>query len=261
MGWKMKIKDCCALVTGGASGLGEAVVRSLTGAGARVAVLDMDSERGNQLSAELGDSAIFCRTDIASETDVEQAVADMKSAFGTVHVVVNCAGIGGSVKIVGRDGVMPMETFNTRVQVNLIGTFTVIRAAAPVMMENPPNEEGERGVIINTASIAAFDGQVGQSAYASTKGGIVSMTLPLTREFAPNGIRVMAILPGIANTPLLARNSQEVLDRLAKQVPFPPRLAKPEEFAALARHIVENPYLNGESIRLDGGLRMGFGRK
>ncbi|MBU2648656.1 SDR family NAD(P)-dependent oxidoreductase [bacterium] len=257
----MKIEQCTALVTGAASGLGEATTRALVTSGARVAMLDMDGERGDRISTELGDNVIFCRADISSESDLDQAIAAIKAAFGTLHIVVNCAGLGGSVKIVGRDGIMPMEMFTSRVNVNLIGTFTVIRAAAPLMMENSPNEEGERGVIINTASIAAFDGQVGQSAYASTKGGIVSMTLPLTREFAPNGIRVMAILPGIADTPLLAKNSPEVLDRLAKQVPFPPRLAKPSEFAALACHIVENPYLNGESIRLDGGLRMGFGRK
>lgn len=257
----MKIEDCSALVTGGASGLGEATVRALVKAGANVTILDMDTQRGEQLAVELGDNAIFCKADISVEAEVDRAVSEMRAAFGTVHVVVNCAGIGGSVKIVGRDGIMPLEWFASRVQVNLTGTFTVIRATAPVMMENEPNEEGERGVFVNTSSIAAFDGQVGQSAYASTKGGIVSMTLPLTREFAPNGIRVMAIMPGIADTPLLRNNPPEVLERLAKQVPFPARLAKSEEFAGLACHIIENPYLNGESIRLDGGLRMGFGRK
>lgn len=257
----MKIEGCSALVTGGASGLGEATVRALAKAGASVTIVDMDTDRGEALSTELGENAIFCKADISSEREVDQAVAEMKAAFGTVHIVVNCAGAGGSVKIVGRDGVMPLDLFASKVNVNLVGTFAVIRATAPIMMENEPNEEGERGIFVNTASIAAFDGQVGQSAYASTKGGIVSMTLPLTREFAPNGIRVMAIMPGIADTPLLRRNPPEVLERLAKQVPFPARLAKSEEFAALACHIVENPYLNGESIRLDGGMRMGFGRK
>ena len=257
----MKIEQCTAMITGAASGIGETTTRQMVKAGARVAMLDLNAERGERIAAELGDAAIFCQTDVSCESDMEKTVAKVKETLGTVHIVVNCAGIGGSVKIVGRDGVMPMEAFNSRVQVNLVGTFTVIRAAAPMMMENEPNEEGERGVIINTASIAAFDGQIGQSAYASTKGGIVSMTLPLTREFARNGIRVMAILPGIVNTPLLAKNPPEVLDNLAKQVPFPPRLGKPEEFASLACHIVENTYLNGESIRLDGGLRMGFGRK
>lgn len=257
----MDIAKCSALVTGAASGLGEATVRALVKSGAKVTMLDLDESRGAKIANELGDSVIFCKTDISSESDIDNAVAKMKEAFGTVHIVVSCAGIGGSVKIVGRDGIMPVDLFATRVKVNLTGTFMIIRATAPLMMENQPNEEGERGVIINTASIAAQDGQVGQSAYASTKGGIVSMTLPLTREFAPNGIRVMAILPGIANTPLLSRNPQKLLDRLAAQVPFPPRLAKPEEFASLALHIMENTYLNGEAIRLDGGLRMGFGRK
>lgn len=257
----MKINECSVVITGAASGLGESTARAMVSAGARVAMIDMNAERGEKISAELGDTVIFCRADISSESDMDKTMAAVKESFGTVHIVVNCAGIGGSVKVVGRDGVMPMADFNGKVTVNLIGTFTVIRAAAPMMMENEPNEEGERGVFINTASIAAFDGQVGQSAYASTKGGIVSMALPLAREFAPNGIRVMTILPGIVNTPLLAKNSPEVLERLAKQVPFPPRLGKPEEFASLACHIAENTYLNGESIRLDGGLRMGFGRR
>jgi NAD(P)-dependent dehydrogenase (short-subunit alcohol dehydrogenase family) len=257
----MKIEQCTAMITGAASGIGEATTRQMVKAGARVVMIDLNAEKGKQIAAELGDAVIFCQADVSSESDMDSVVAEAKTSFGTAHIVVNCAGIGGSVKVVGRDGVMPMESFSSRVKVNLIGTFAVIRAAAPMMMENEPNEEGERGVIINTASIAAFDGQIGQSAYASTKGGIVSMTLPLTREFARNGIRVMAILPGIVNTPLLAKNTPEVLDNLAKQVPFPPRLGKPEEFASLACHIVDNPYLNGESIRLDGGLRMGFGRK
>jgi len=165
------------------------------------------------------------------------------------------------MRIVGKHGIMPLEWFATRVNVNLIGTFNIIRAAAPLMIGNVPNEEGERGVFINTASIAAFDGQIGQSAYASSKGGIVSMALPLAREFANNGIRVMSILPGIMDTPLLAKNPPHVLEQLAKQVPFPPRLGKPTEFAKLACHIIENPYLNGEAIRMDGALRMGFNRK
>jgi 3-hydroxyacyl-CoA dehydrogenase / 3-hydroxy-2-methylbutyryl-CoA dehydrogenase len=257
----MEIKDSVAVVTGGASGLGEATVRALVAAGSKVALLDLDGEKGEKLADELGDSAIYCSVDIALENEMDATVERIKDSFKTINIVVNCAGIGGSVKVVGKGGVISMEQFSRVVQVNLMGTFNVIRATASTMMENPPNEEGERGVYINTASIAAFDGQVGQASYSSSKGGITSMALPLAREFAPNGIRVMSILPGIINTPLLARNSETVLERLAKQVPFPPRLGKPKEFAALACHIVENPYLNGESIRLDGALRMGFGRK
>ncbi len=192
---------------------------------------------------------------------MDEVVEKIKEAFGTIHVVVNCAGIGGSVKIVGKEGIMPVESFNRTIQVNLVGTFNVIRATASTLMDNRANEEGERGVYINTSSIAATDGQVGQSAYSSSKGGIISMTLTLAREFAHDGIRIMTILPGIFHTPLLAKNPQKVLDRLSQQVPFPPRLGKPEEFASLVCHIIQNPYLNGECIRLDGGLRMGFGRK
>ena len=192
---------------------------------------------------------------------MDETVEKIKETFGTFHTVVNCAGIGGSLKIVGKEGIMPLERFNRWIQINLIGTFNVIRATAATLMENTPNAEGERGVYINTASSAAFDGQVGQAGYSSSKGGVVSLTLTLAREFANNGIRIMAILPGIINTPMLAQLPQEIRDRLARQVPFPPRLGKPSEYASLACHIVENPYLNGEFIRLDGGLRMGFGRK
>ncbi|MCP4752375.1 MAG: SDR family NAD(P)-dependent oxidoreductase [Proteobacteria bacterium] len=257
----MDIKNKKAIVTGGASGLGEATVRALVESGAQVAVIDMDAERGEQLAAELGESTVFFPVDISGEKEMDETVEKIKDAFGTVHIVVSCAGIGGSVKVVGKEGVVPLERFNRVVQVNLVGTFNVIRATASTFMENEPNDEGERGVYINTASIAAFDGQVGQASYASSKGGITSMALTLAREFAPNGIRVMTILPGIMHTPLLARNPEKVLERLAKQVPFPSRLGKAEEFASLACHIVQNPYLNGEFIRLDGGLRMGFNRK
>jgi len=257
----MDTKKSVAVITGGASGLGEACVRAITAGGGRVAILDLNKERGEALSSELGEAAEFFCLDVANTEAAEKVVGQIKSHFGTLHSVINCAGMGGSMKILGKEGIMPMEWFSTRVNINLIGTFNLIRGAAPVMMENTPNEEGERGVFINTASIAAFDGQIGQSAYASSKGGIVSMALPLAREFANNGIRVMSILPGIMDTPLLAKNPPHVLEQLAKQVPFPPRLGKPAEFAKLACHIIENPYLNGESIRLDGALRMGFNRK
>ncbi len=257
----MEIKGSKAIITGGASGLGEATARALVGSGGQVALIDLDQEKGKALATELGDAAIFCPGDVIQEKEMDAVVEKIKEAFGTFHIVVNCAGIGGSVKIVGKEGIMPLERFNHTVQVNLHGTFIVIRATAPTLMENDPNEEGERGVYINTSSIAAFDGQVGQAAYSASKGGVVSMTLTLAREFASNGIRIMTILPGIMDTPLLGELPEMVRERLGKQVPFPPRLGKPVEFASLACHIVQNPYLNGEFIRLDGGLRMGFGRK
>jgi len=257
----MEIRNSVSIVTGGASGLGEATARALVGKGGKVALLDLNAERGEKISAELGDAALFFPLNVARTDEVDEVVKRIKGVLGSIHTVINCAGIGGSKKIAGKEGIMPIEWFTSRVEINLVGTFNVIRAAAPSMMENIPNAEGERGVCINTASVAAFDGQVGQSAYAASKGGIVSMTLSLAREFANDGIRVMSIVPGIMDTPLLAKNTPKVLERLAQQVPFPPRLGKPEEYASLACHIIENPYLNGEFIRLDGALRMGFGRK
>ena len=257
----MDIKNTTSIVTGAASGLGEATARAMVGSGGKAALVDLDKEKGEQLAAELGDAAAFFQGDVTQEKQMDETVERIKETFGTFHTVVNCAGIGGSLKIVGKEGIMPLERFNRWIQINLIGTFNVIRATAATLMENTPNAEGERGVYINTASIAAFDGQVGQAGYSSSKGGVVSLTLTLAREFANNGIRIMAILPGIINTPMLAQQPQEIRDRLARQVPFPPRLGKPSEYASLACHIVENPYLNGEFIRLDGGLRMGFGRK
>jgi len=257
----MDIGNSAAIITGGASGLGEATARALVAKGGRVALIDLDRERGEKLVAELGDAAVFCPGDVSNEKEVEGIVDKVKEAFGTFQIVLNCAGVGGDIKVVGRDGVMPLEAFNRTIQINLIGTFNVIRATASTLMENNPDDKGERGVYINTASIAAQDGQVGQAAYSSSKGGIVSMTLTLAREFANNGIRIMTILPGIMDTPLLAQLPEKIRERLALQVPFPPRLGEPSEFASLACHIVENTYLNGEHIRLDGGLRMGFGRK
>ena len=257
----MDIENSVAIITGGASGLGEATARALVAKGGRVALIDLDRERGEKLVAELGDAAVFCPGDVSSEKEVEGIVDKVKEAFGAFQIVLNCAGVGGDIKVVGRDGVMPLEAFNRTIQINLIGTFNVIRATASTLMENNPDGKGERGIYINTASIAAQDGQVGQAAYSSSKGGIVSMTLTLAREFANNGIRIMTILPGIMDTPLLAQLPEKIRERLALQVPFPPRLGEPSEFASLACHIVENTYLNGEHIRLDGGLRMGFGRK
>jgi len=257
----MEINDTISIITGGASGLGEATARALIHAGGRVALTDLNREKGEALADELGDAARFFALDVARHEEVDAVVEKIKKAFGTFHIVVNCAGIGGSVKIVGKDGVMPVELFNDTVNVNLGGTFNVIRATASTLMENRPNGDGERGVYVNTASIAAFDGQVGQAAYSASKGGIVSMTLTLAREFARDGIRIMTILPGIFDTPLLAELPEPVRERLGKQVPYPPRLGKPTEFASLVCHIIHNSYLNGEFIRLDGGLRMGFGRK
>ena len=257
----MEIKSKKSIIVGGGSGLGEATARALVKLSGRVAIIDVDKEKGEKLVGELGDAAIFFPADVSNEKEMDVTVEKIKETFGSFHSVINCAGIGGSVKIVGKEGILSVERYNRWIQVNLVGTFNAIRATAPTLMENTPNEEGERGVYVNTSSGAAIDGQVGQSAYSASKGGIVSMTLPLAREFANDGIRVMTILPGIFNTPLLAKNSEKILERLSKQVPFPPRLGKPAEFASLVCQIVQNPYLNGECIRLDGGGRMGFGRK
>ncbi len=257
----MEIRNSVAIITGGVSGLGAAVARTLIDGGARVALLDLNRELGERMAVTLGDSTMFFPVNVADHGEVDAAVEKIKGALGTFHIVVNCAGIGGSVKIVGKEGVVSPDWFSDIVNVNLVGTFNLLRATAPILMENTPNEEGERGVYINTSSIAAFDGQVGQSAYSASKGGVVSMTLTMTREFANNGIRIMTILPGLFDTPLLGKLPEDVRERLGRQVPFPPRLGRPEEFASLARHIINNPYLNGECIRLDGGLRMGFGRK
>ncbi len=212
----MEIKNSVAVITGGASGLGEATARSIVKAGGKVALLDLDEERGPKLAEELGKTALFFPADVTQEEGMDRVVEKIKTAFGTFQAVVNCAGIGGSVKVVGKEGVMPLERFNRTVQINLIGTFNVIRATASTLMANNPNEEGERGVYINTASIAAFDGQIGQAAYSSSKGGVVSLSLTLAREFANNGIRIMAILPGIMETPMMIR-----LDEVQKGAPGP----------------------------------------
>jgi len=257
----METKDRVALVTGGASGLGKATAQALVEKGARVAILDLNPELGEKSATELGGGSIFVSANVADHAAVDRAVETVLSAFGTIHIVANCAGIGASVKILGKNGLVAPEWFTNIVNVNLVGTFNLIRSTISSMVENTPNGNGERGVYINTASVAATDGQIGQAAYAASKGGIVSMTLALAREFANNGIRIMTILPGIFDTPLLGRLNQQAKERLNKQVPFPARLGHVNEFAALAMHIIDNPYLNGESIRLDGALRMGFGRK
>jgi NAD(P)-dependent dehydrogenase (short-subunit alcohol dehydrogenase family) len=252
----MKTSGIVAVVTGGASGLGEATARALAEGGARISILDLNEEGGNRLASELGKGAVFCRTDVTDEASVQAAIDRTMGAFGAIHVAVNCAGIGWPSKVLGKDGPMPMDLFNKVLQINLIGTVHVIRLAAQQMLKNSPNEEGERGVVINTSSTASFEGQIGQASYSASKAAINGMTLTIAREFAQHGIRVMTIAPGLFRTPLLMALPEKVLDALGHMVPFPNRLGKPVEFGILARHIVENPMLNGEVIRLDGALRM-----
>ncbi len=252
----MNIKDCRAIVTGGASGLGLACIRKLVAGGGRAAILDLDAARGEKLAAESGGSVIFARTDVTSEDDVVSAIGKAVEAFGAINTVINCAGVGDPGKMLSKKGPLPLSSFDRIVRINLIGTFNVSRLAVAQMVNNTANEEGEKGVIINTASVAAFDGQIGQPAYSASKAGIVGMTLPMARECAGYGIRVMTIAPGIFDTPLLASLPEPARDALGKMVPFPPRLGRPDEFAALSMHIIENPMLNGEVIRLDGALRM-----
>ena len=255
----MQLQDKGVLVTGGASGLGEACVRLLTQAGAKVVIADLNSDAGIALSTEhshTGLSTLFAKTDVTDEESMRAAVRDAVETFGGLHVLINCAGIGVAERVLGKNGPHDLRSFSKVIQVNLIGTFNAIRLAAAVMTENVPNEEGERGVIINTASVAAFDGQIGQAAYSASKGGIVGMTLPIARELARFGIRVNTIAPGIFDTPLLGALPEPARISLGQQVPFPPRLGRPSEYAALAKHIIENVMLNGEVIRLDGGIRM-----
>lgn len=255
----MDISGASALVTGGASGLGRATARRLYAAGASVVLVDLPSSGGLAFAAELGDNARFVPGDV---TDPEQVAAAVEAAMaaGPLRVAVNCAGIATPGKVLGRNGVLPLDDFARVIQVNLIGTFNVCRLAAQAMAETEPVESGstrERGVIINTASVAAFDGQIGQPAYAASKGGVAAMTLPLARELARHLIRVVTIAPGIFETPMMAGLPQDAQDSLASQVPHPSRLGRPDEYASLAAHIIENQMLNGETIRLDGAIRMG----
>ena len=253
----MNLQNTSTLITGGASGLGEACARRFAGQGAKVVIADLNTERGASLAMELGEGARFIRTDVTSEADVQSAVAMAREAFGALQIAVNCAGIVAGERTVGKDGPHALDVFERVIRINLIGTFNVIRLAAAAMQSNQPNADDERGVIINTASIAAFDGQIGQAAYAASKGGIASMTLPIARDLSRSGIRVLTIAPGIMNTPMMDMLPQTVRDSLAQQVPFPARLGQADEYAHLAQAIVENPYLNGEVIRLDGAIRMG----
>jgi NAD(P)-dependent dehydrogenase (short-subunit alcohol dehydrogenase family) len=252
----MKLSDSVVVVTGGASGLGAACVKRFHAGGARVVICDLDNAKGEALAAELGQRARFIRTDVTSEADATAAIELAKSAFGGVHGLINCAGIGPAERVLGRNGPHRLESFTRTVQINLVGTFNMIRLAVAAMASGDPNAAGERGVIVNTASAAAYDGQIGQAGYSASKAGVVGMTLPIARELARNGIRVMTIAPGLFFTPMMQSMPQEVQDSLGKSVPFPPRLGQPDEFAALAQHIIENEMLNGETIRLDGALRM-----
>lgn len=260
----MDIRGAVALVTGGASGLGAATARRLFDAGAAVVLLDLPSSSGEAFAAELtasgsGSKAVFVPADVTDEAQVQAAV-DAATGLGPLRIVVNCAGVATPGKVLGRDGVLPLESFTKVIQINLVGTFNVVRLAAAAMAATEPvtTELGgsERGVIINTASVAAFDGQIGQPAYAASKGAVAAMTLPLARELARSLIRVMAIAPGIFETPMLAGLPQEAQDSLGQQVPHPARLGRPAEYANLVAHIVENAMLNGETIRLDGAIRM-----
>lgn len=252
----MRITEVSAIVTGGASGLGEAVVRAIVAGGGRAAVLDLADEKGESLVKELGASVIYCKTDVCSGEDVSRAVTKTAETFGTVNVAVNSAGISAIGKTVGKKGPADLTQFERTIQINLVGTFNVIRLAAARMSENVPNGEGERGVIVNTASVAAFDGQVGQAAYAASKAGVVGMTLPIARDLASLGIRNTTVAPGIFDTPMMSSLPEDVRRSLGETVPFPPRLGRPEEFAILVTHIIENTMINGETIRLDGALRM-----
>jgi len=252
----MQLGEHVFLVTGGASGLGEACARRFAAAGGRVVVADLNDAAGARLAAELGASVRFVHTDVTQESSVQQAVDLAVAEFGGLHGAVNCAGIGVAERTLGRRGPHPLADFARVIGVNLIGTFNAIRLAAAAIARGEPNAAGERGVIINTASVAAFDGQIGQAAYAASKGGIVGMTLPIARDLARDGIRVVTIAPGIFDTPLLGGLPEAARQSLGAQVPFPSRLGRPAEFAALAQHIVENEMLNGEVIRLDGAIRM-----
>lgn len=253
----MQIKDKVFLVTGAGSGLGAATARVLAEAGAKVVLADLNVAAGEKLASELGAMTCFVETDVASESSAVNAKNTAISRFGALHGLVNCAGIAPAEKVLGKEGPHRLESFAKVININLIGTFNMIRLAAEAMMNNEPDAGGERGVIVNTASVAAYEGQLGQAAYAASKGGIVALTLPVARELARGGIRCVTIAPGIMETPMLLGMPPEVQESLGKMVPFPSRMGKPAEYAALVRHIAENSYLNGEVIRLDGAIRMG----
>jgi NAD(P)-dependent dehydrogenase (short-subunit alcohol dehydrogenase family) len=253
----MEIRGSTALVTGGGSGLGEATARALAARGASVGILDLERSNGAAVAKQLGSQALFLPSDVTDEAGVASAVERVTAEFGALRVVVSCAGIGTPGRVVDKQGApLDLGSFRRVIEVNLIGTFNVLRLAAARMRENEPNAAGERGVVINTASIAAYEGQIGQAAYAASKGGVVGLTLPVARDLAASGIRVCTIAPGLFGTPMLMGLPEPAREALAASIPFPPRLGDPSEYAALACHIAENPMLNGEVIRLDGALRM-----
>ncbi|WP_040206129.1 3-hydroxyacyl-CoA dehydrogenase [Neobacillus jeddahensis] len=252
----MQIHTCRAIVTGGASGLGEASVRRIVEGGGKVVIIDQSEEKGGKLVTELGEAVLFLRADVTKEEEIQEAINKAVDYMGSVNTVINCAGIGIAEKVLAKKGVHNLALFSRVIQVNLIGTFNVIRLATEKMASNVGNAEKEQGVIINTASVAAYDGQIGQAAYSASKGGIVGMTLPIARELARYGIRVMTIAPGLFHTPMFDTLPEEARDALGKMIPFPPRLGYPSEYAQLVQSIIENPMLNGETIRLDGAIRM-----
>jgi len=252
----MELKGKVAIISGGASGLGRATAERFYAQGASVVLLDREQSDGAKVAQGLGERALFSPSDVTSAELVQKSLTAAVEKFGALHIAVNCAGVGTAARTLSKTGPMDLELFKHVITVNLVGSFNVLRLAAEKMAQNQPNEEGERGVIINTASVAAFDGQIGQAAYAASKGGIVSMTLPTARDLSKNGIRVMTIAPGLFDTPMMAMLPEETRKALGESVPFPPRLGRPSEYALLAEQIVLNPMMNGEVIRLDGALRM-----
>ena len=252
----MEINGKVSVVTGGASGLGEATVKSLVAAGAKVAILDNNAEQGNKAANQLGDNALFCETDVTLEDSVQSAIEITYNTFGAIHIAVSCAGVLFPAKVISKKGLFPMDRFNTVIQVNLMGTMNLIRLAGIKMQENRPTEDGEVGVIINTASVAAFEGQIGHAAYSASKGGVASMTLPIAREFAEYGIRVVSIAPGLFQTPMMMGVPESARNSLAEKVAFPKRFGYPHEYAHLVKCIIENAMLNGCTIRLDAAFRM-----
>ena len=252
----MQLDQVKAIVTGGASGLGNAVAKHLVAHGGKVALFDVNEEKGQAAAKELGDSTRFHKTDVTSEDGVTTNVAAAREAMGGLNVVMNCAGILGAGRVLGKEGPMPLKNFAGTVMVNLVGSFNVAKAGAALVQSNEPGEDGERGVIVNTASVAAYEGQIGQAAYSASKAGVVGMTLPIARDLSREGIRVVTIAPGLFMTPMLARLPQAAQESLGAQVPFPPRLGRPSEYALLVSQIFANPMLNGETIRLDGAIRM-----
>ena len=253
----MQIQQSTFLIAGGGSGLGAATARMLVANGGNVIIADVNKDAGEKMAVELGAKATFIETNVCDEVSVQAAVDLAKSAFGGLHGAVNCAGVAPGERVVGKNGPHSLANFRRAIEINLIGTFNVIRLAANAMSTQTPNASGERGVIVNTSSVASFEGQIGQAAYAASKAGVNGMTLPIAREFAKLGIRVMTIAPGIFDTPMLQGMSEEIRASLGAQIPFPSRLGRPDEYAALVKHIVENEVLNGEVIRLDGAIRMG----